>query len=310
MLRPYQKSSYHSHVVAPFLLSEGSKCCAPLKGAGVQEWCTFLLSERPKFSAPIKRAAVTGRAVAPFGQSERSKFYVPIKEAGKNHRSSYSNYEPGEKDMQMGGLSLAMARMAAGTDQRPSPAIKPAAATGTNESASVGLRRSHTSFTTDPMHMSTCTHDRGLQNVTAIYLQLPPPFPPTRTYFIHDRRAALSTKSLCLILPQRRQCQALLASLSLSIACESSEIASLGGDLERREKRVNNNRQKSVTHCQVGADVEGDGCGHGYGHKTRITFRQHVTESADGDRSSKEARAQRHAVLRQRRHALHSQRLT
>ena len=65
--------------------------------------------------------------------------------------------EPGEKDMQMGGRSLAMARMAAGTDQRPSPAMKPEAATGTNESASVGFLRSHTSFTNAPMHMSTCT---------------------------------------------------------------------------------------------------------------------------------------------------------
>lgn len=59
--------------------------------------------------------------------------------------------------MQMGGFSLAIARMAAGTDQRPSPAMKPDAATGTNWSASAGFRLSQISFTSDPMHMSTYT---------------------------------------------------------------------------------------------------------------------------------------------------------
>lgn len=61
------------------------------------------------------------------------------------------------KDMQMGGLTWPMASRAAGTVQRPSPAMSPEAATGTNASASWGALRCHSSLITEPMHMSTCT---------------------------------------------------------------------------------------------------------------------------------------------------------
>ena len=74
----------------------------------------------------------------------------------------HPNQGAGEKDMQMGGFSFAIARTAAGTDHSPSPAMSPEAATGTNASASSGRLRSQTSFTSEPMHMSTCSKTQDL----------------------------------------------------------------------------------------------------------------------------------------------------
>ena len=56
----------------------------------------------------------------------------------------------------MGGLTWPIASSAAGTVQRPSPAMSPEAATGMKASASWGFLRCQSSLITDPMHMSTC----------------------------------------------------------------------------------------------------------------------------------------------------------
>jgi hypothetical protein len=66
---------------------------------------------------------------------------------------------------------------------------------------------------------------------------------------------------------------------------------------------------KDATDRKVGPDVEGDGGRHGDGHKARVALRQHIAQSADDDRSGKETRAQRHAVLRQCCHSLRAQQL-
>lgn len=66
------------------------------------------------------------------------------------------SYGAPEKDIQMGGLTWPMASSAAGTVQRPSPAMSPEAATGMKASASWGFLRCQSSLITDPMHMSTC----------------------------------------------------------------------------------------------------------------------------------------------------------
>lgn len=71
------------------------------------------------------------------------------------------------------------------------------------------------------------------------------------------------------------------------------------GDREVRVSLLQRN-----IHREVGANVEGNGGGHGDGHKAPVALRQHISETADSNRAHEEARAQRHAVLRQRLHPL------
>ena len=64
------------------------------------------------------------------------------------------------KCMQMGAFALASARTASGTDQRPPPAMTPAAAGTKKTAAAAGLAKSHVSLTRDPTPMSTASLHR------------------------------------------------------------------------------------------------------------------------------------------------------